>query len=462
MIINNNRGRLLLAASALSVFPSFAFAAGYALNEQSASAMGAANAGAAADPENASTVFFNPAGMTQLKGTQISFGAAVLNVRPDFQGSATNTVGQAVSGGDGGKYVPLTVIPNFYVTHRVNDYLSAGFGVHAPFGLKGNYDDDFVGRYFGDKTEIEVIDFQPSIAIDTGQHVSLGFGLDIMRAKGTLTKFQDYTGLEAQYGVTPGTYAPGYFKASGDDWGLGWNAGILFQPFERTSVGITYRSRVEFTLRGNASLSNVPNPLTGTTSNLTENAKVPLTTPDSMTFSLKQGLSDSWDLLAGATWTDWSRFPSLPIYSAQSNAGQYGTISFLGSQTYGGSSDLIGYEAEHWHNTWAFSIGTAWQATQSWKFKAGYAYDESPIPDEYRNVRVPSTDRNWLTLGAQWKDVPTGWTVDGAFGYLIMRDSNINEVQYQVSGKPVSGAARVQGTYKPKAWGLAVQVSKAF
>lgn len=454
MIINNNRGRVLLAASVFSVFPSFAFAAGYALNEQSASAMGAANAGAAADPENASTVFFNPAGMTQLKGTQISFGATLLDVTSDFKGSATNTVGKTVTGGDGGRYVPLTFVPNFYVTHQVNDYLAAGFGVHVPFGLKGNYDNDFVGRYFGDKTEIEVVDFQPSIAIDTQQGLSLGFGLDIMRAKGTLTKYQDFS-----YYNQP----EGYFEAKGYDWGLGWNAGILWQPFDRTNIGMTYRSRVEFTLRGQATLTGAPVALTGnTTGDLTENAHVPLTTPDTLTFSLKQGLAQNWDLLAGATWTDWSRFPSLAILSSQANAGQYGTISFLGSQTYKGSADLIGYEAEHWHNTWAFSIGTAWQATPAWKFKAGYAYDESPIPSEYRNVRIPSTDRNWLTLGAQWKDVATGWTVDGALGYLIIRDVNVNEVLHTVSDQPVSGAANVQGTYKPKAWGLAVQVSKAF
>ena len=453
---------LITAASTCMIVPALASAAGYGINEQSASATGAANAGAAANPENATILYFNPAGMTKLDGDQISFGATALDIGADYSARATTAVGTPVQGTDDEDFVPMAYVPNFYYTHKMNDTVSYGVGVFAPFGLKADYQNDFVGRYFADVTDLKMVDLAPSIAFDSGDGFSLGFGIDIMYAKGTLSRYQDYTGLETKFGITPGTFHEGHFEAQGDDVDIGWNIGLMYQPSDRTTVGVTYRSKVEFDLKGDATLTNVPNPVTGNVSKLTEDAHVPLTTPASLTFSLKQGLTDSLDLLAGATWTQWSEFQALDILSDQSNAGSLGTISQLGTGTYGGNGDVIGHVSENWHNTWALSLGLAWQATPSWQFKTGYAFDESPIPKQYRTARIPSTDRNWLTLGAQWKDANSGWSVDGALGYLIIRDVRVNEQEYTVENKPVAGAESFKGTYEPNAIGLGIQVSKAF
>jgi len=69
-----------LATLAVIAAPASVLAGGFSLNEQSASQMGVANAGAAANPENATTVLFNPAGMSQLSGTNISLGAIVFEI----------------------------------------------------------------------------------------------------------------------------------------------------------------------------------------------------------------------------------------------------------------------------------------------------------------------------------------------------------------------------------------------
>ena len=74
-----------IATVSALVAPAAALAGGFSLNEQSASAMGVANAGTAANPENATTVFFNPAGMSQLSGTNMSFGAAVLDIDAELK-----------------------------------------------------------------------------------------------------------------------------------------------------------------------------------------------------------------------------------------------------------------------------------------------------------------------------------------------------------------------------------------
>ena len=430
---------LITAASTCMLVPALASAAGYGINEQSASATGAANAGAAANPENATILYFNPAGMTKLDGDQISFGATALDIGADYNGRATTAVGTPVQGTDNEDFVPMAYVPNFYYTHKMNDTVSYGVGVFAPFGLKADYQNDFVGRYFADVTDLKMVDLAPSIAFDSGDGFSLGFGIDIMYAKGTLSRYQDYSAQAQLIKQATGQSVPqsGHFEAQGDDIDWGWNVGLMYQPSDRTTFGMTYRSKVELELKGDATLTNVPS-LTGV-STLTEDARVPLTTPASLTFSLKQGLTDSLDLLAGATWTQWSDFQALDILSDQSNAGSPGTISQLGTSKYGGNGDVIGHVSENWHNTWALSLGLAWQATPSWQFKTGYAFDESPIPKQYRTARIPSTDRNWLTLGAQWKDANSGWSVDGALGYLIIRDVRVNEQEYTVENTPVVG-----------------------
>ncbi len=136
-----------LAMLAAVAAPASVLAGGFSLNEKSASAMGVANAGSAANPENATTVFFNPAGMSQLKGTNISFGAAVVDINAEAKRgstSATNTLGGPVQGTTGGNIADPAILPNFFMTHEVNESIDVGFGIHAPYGLAADYDDDFV------------------------------------------------------------------------------------------------------------------------------------------------------------------------------------------------------------------------------------------------------------------------------------------------------------------------------
>ena len=148
--MHNNRSILArairLTTLAAIAAPATAFAGGFSLNEQSASAMGTANAGAAANPENATTVLFNPAGMSQLSGTNISFGAAVLDIDAEAREDTISATRQnpavpvqpATTGGD---IADPAVLPNFYLTHEVSDTVDVGFGIHAPYGLAADYDD---------------------------------------------------------------------------------------------------------------------------------------------------------------------------------------------------------------------------------------------------------------------------------------------------------------------------------
>ncbi|GAA3917351.1 OmpP1/FadL family transporter [Litoribacillus peritrichatus] len=447
--MNHREKRITKLASAISLacVPSLSFAAGYALNEQSASAMGTANAGAAANPENATVLFFNPAGISQLDKPQVSFGAAYIEVSTDFEGTAVDTIGRPVDGTNGGEFVDPAIIPNLYATMPINENWSAGIGIFAPFGVAGDYDSEFVGRFMADETELKAIAIQPTVAYKFNDVWSVGLGIDFVHAEGTLTKFQDYSGT----GLPPALLKEGHFDVEGDDEAIGWNFGILYQPTNSTTVGLNYRSKIDIELEGEATLTNVP----GQAATLEEKAKVPLTLPESATISLKHLINDQWTVYAGATWTRWSQFENLDIFSREDG----GLISASASLKYG-KEGMIGHVPEKWTNTWAVSAGVSYAFTQNFMLKAGYAFDESPIQKEYRTARVPATDRNWLTVGAQYK-MEGDWVIDGAFGYLIIDDIDVDEHEYRVDGTQI-GASNLKGTYEVSAYGLAVQLTKSF
>ena len=134
----------LMPLLALGLATGQASAAGFQLLEQNASGIGNAYAGSAAVAENASTIFFNPAGMTQLKDREISVGFSA--VRPTFKfdnrGSSVGALGAAGEGGDAGSWA---FIPNGYMSWALNKDVYAGIGFGAPFGLVTEYDNPWLG-----------------------------------------------------------------------------------------------------------------------------------------------------------------------------------------------------------------------------------------------------------------------------------------------------------------------------
>ena len=445
--------------------PATALAGGFSLNEQSASAMGTANAGAAANPENATTVLFNPAGMSQLSGTNISFGAAVLDIDAEAKESSIRTsrnnpavpVSPASHGGD---IADPAVLPNFYLSHEINESIDVGFGIHAPYGLAADYDNDFAGRFFADKTELTAIAFTPSIALNNGQGLSMGVGLNVLYAEGRLTRYQD---ISAQVGAAALGLEEPYADAEGDDVGMTFRVGFLYELTRTTQIGLTLQTGTELELEGDLQVSGITNPVnpTGPTLSASENIKVPLAIPESATIGVRHQLTDDVTLLAGATYARWSRFEELDIVSTETG----GAIS--GAPQEGA---VISHVTEQWKNSWQVNAGAIWQASPEWALKAGYAWDESPV-DQYVTARIPSSDRHWLTLGAQWADAQSGWTVDLAVGTLLFTDDpQVNDRNYQHEN-PSEIAQLAPGVQDPSlyaaeydlsAWSAAFEVSKSF
>lgn len=478
MHMNSNALVMAIRCATLAAIaaPASLMAGGFALNEQSASAMGTANAGAAANPENASTVVFNPAGMSQLSGTNISVGAAILNIDAKAKTSSITAIGadgQPVDGGNyrnGGDIADAAILPSFYLTHEVNDRIDVGFGIHAPYGLAGDYENDFAGRFFADKTELTAIAFTPSVALNNGKGFSMGVGVNLLYVDGRVSRFMDnsLTNLEAPNGTAPTATAEGYADIEGDDIGVTFRVGFLYELNERTQFGLTAQTGTDIELKGDATFTNVSvlgpegSAVEGVAVplNSTEPALVPLAIPESITVGVRHSLNDEITLLAGTTYTRWSRFDALDIYGRDSSQP-------FTSQSPGGMPDQLTHIPEEWKNTWQVNLGGVWQASPEWAFKAGYAFDQSPV-DEFVTARIPSTDRHWLTLGTQWKHAQSGWTVDAAVGTLLFRDDpDVSDRSYVLTPggtieNPTDPFSSYDAEYELSAWSAAIEFSKAF
>lgn len=400
--------RALVAVSIAALLgvlrPPQARAAGFLLFEQSGRAMGSAFAGEGAVAMDPTTVYYNPAGMVLLPGTQFASSGFAVYTRSNFENRGSHLSeevgGALISGNSGGNGGGIALLPTFFLTHQFHERVSAGIGVSAPFGLETDWPRGWVGRYAARLSRLRTINVNPSLAVRVTDWLSLGAGANAEWATATLTNNLDMGSIcqilgaqqnppispavcTAFLGLQPGK-VDGYVKLKGDDWSAGYNVGVLVMPWSGTRVGLTYRSRISHTLTGDAQFS-IPQKaeILATQSGALRNtsAHAAVTLPDRVSISLFQEVTDNLHFLADVTWTHWSLFNQL-VFNFQ-NPKQPQVV-----------------EPEDWNNSTRYSMGLAYVLNQIWSFRSGFAYDESPVPSPVRlTPRIPDSDRYWLTVG---------------------------------------------------------------
>jgi long-chain fatty acid transport protein len=376
--------------------------AGFALIEQGVSGLGNAFAGGAAAAEDATTIFYNPAGMTRIP-TQ--FTAAANIIKPTFtfrnEGS-THSTGTALIGNYGGDAGVTKLVPNIYYVKKT-DKLALGIGINAPFGLATKYDNKWVGRYHAIESDLTNININPSVAYRFNEKFSVGGGINIGYVQATLTNAVDFGSIIV---VAPQN-ADGFAKLQGDAWGAGWNLGLLYEFTKQTRVGAAYRSRIRYTLEGTAKFSNVPGALLALPNFKNDNISAHLTTPDSLSMSFFHSFNPRWSIMGDVTWTNWRTFDELRI---RFNNGRTDSVV-----------------TTDWKQVFRYSLGATYAPNKAWTFRAGTAYDQAPVPsDRRRTARIPDSDRLWLALGAGY-----GFTdalkLNFAYVHLFIDDTKITK-----------------------------------
>lgn len=396
MSVTNYRKTLLITTLTLGIGVGLALtttptqAAGFYIQESSIAGLGYAFAGASTVLDDASVVYYNPAGMTQIHRPTLTLGASVLIPKSDLSNTGTTFGGAAFNGtGDGGNPYSVTPVPTMaFVYPLVKDFLWTGVSVNAPFGLANEYDEGWFGRYDSTKTELTTINVSPSVAVKIDQHISIGAGIDIQYADATL-----------KADVNAGGAGIGVSTLEGDDLSAGFHAGIQVRPWEGTTLAAHYRSKMNHNLQGRIKVEGL---LAGN-SNTLGNAELNL--PDMATFGIAQQLDPQWTVMGQAMWFGWNEFDEI---RAKSNAGT--TLSNV---------------VQNYQPTWAFALGAEYVMNDTWTFRGGLQYDQTPTTDEFRTSRTPDGDRIWVTVGTTYT-VSEHWDLDFSAGYINIANEDIS------------------------------------
>jgi long-chain fatty acid transport protein len=426
-------GIAAVIAGAAVLTPDPARAAGFALLEQNASGLGNAYAGSAAVAQDASTMFFNPAGLAVLPGMQLVVAGSGIYVQSEFSGTGTDTIpGISVGSGTGGNAGGGAFVPSLYFSMPLGERFAAGIGVGAPFGLRTEYDDGWLGRFQGINSELTTININPSVAFKVNDAISLGAGISWQKAEVELTN-----------AVFLGALGEGRTELSADDDAWGWNLGALFRLGIDTRVGISYRSTLSYTLEGSVSTSTLSGAAPPPGTNFSASADVKF--PDMALLSVVQNYGDQWQLLGDVQWTHWSTIGTVNVMNTSSASGQ--------------PADQLAFNFE---DAWRIAFGVNYFHSQAWTFRGGIAWDQSPVDDDNRTVRLPDNDRYWLSFGAQYKFGKAG-ALDIGYAHLFVSSPDINRTKPLSINPPLSAfSTTVTGDYSSSVDILGVQFTWTF
>ena len=386
-----------------------ATAGGFQLRENDVRALGRAYAGVASAPDNPVVAINNPGALGFLDARIVAIDLHGVDADARFDGGGVDAAGRPVTGGDGGDPAAMAAVPALSYHQPLGERWHLGLSTSAPFGLETHYDDAWVGRYQALQSRLTTVEMGAALAYELNPGLSLGAGLGLRYALGTLSNAVDMGAVLAAQQV-PG-FAPqsadGSAEIEGDDWVPTLTLGLLWRPREDTSLGLAWRSAADLELDSEADFdvpADVAAVLAASGSALFRDtdATASIANPATATASLYHVTASGIGIAADVAWTGWSRFERIDVDF--DNAAQ---------------PDV--HEIADWRDTWYAALGVDVPVGDTWVLRAGVAYDQTPTRDEYRTPRVADGDRNWLALGATW--APGGaWTFDLGYAHLAFQD----------------------------------------
>ncbi len=408
---------LLLAGTALAMVAatSAAHAGGFALREQSAAGQGASFAGVAAGGA-LSSMFWNPATMTQFAGKTIEMNAT--GIIPNASHSFTASTFAAF--GTPGNSGMSALVPAGYASWQLDQNFWVGLSMNAPFGLGVSFPQKSAASSgSGNSAKVETYNFAPSVAYKINDMISVSVGLQAQY-------------LKASYDAFLGA-APLIGNLSGGSWDFGWTAGVTFTPTRTTQIGLGYRSGIDQKINGTW---DVPAALAAATQ--PGSVKLTLPLPATLTVGLRQGLTERFTLLAGLEWTNWSRIGTVPV--TQANGAPV---------TVGGAALAFPFQ---YRDGWFFSLGGEYKINPAWTVRAGLGFEQTPITDNVRTTRIPDNDRIWYSVGASYKPASIrGLTFDLGYSFIDVKNASVCMGPAAAGGcpsNPWSGATAYNGSVK--------------
>jgi len=390
---------------ALLIFctPQNAHGSGFAIYTQGASSLGQA-AATIAHTEDPSAIFFNPALINKLDGTQVELGTTLIFPSREFKSNSGRTFETKTE-----VFYPST----FFITHKFSDKISAGLGVFNPFGLSTKWDNDWEGRYITTDSELQTFNINPVVSYKITPWITFAGGLDFLLLNATLEKKINLS----LFGLPDGGQ-----KFEGDGTGVGYNFGILIEPHKDVAIGASYRSEINVDIDGDATFdlpAGTPPFFPNTT------GETDITLPQQVHVGVYYKGFHPLTFEVGLRWEGWSSYDRLKI-------------NF--DKLIGGSPTLI--ERKDWEDTYSANVGAKYKLNDSVALLAGYLYGGNPIPDETFEPSIPDANTHLFTIGTDVKY--KALRVALSYGYQKLQDRNKNNP----IADPVSGTGTANGEYK--------------
>lgn len=372
------RYSIITAIISTTFFSSNALAAAFELYEMGTPIVGTADVGQAAVAEDASTTYFNPAGMVQLQNSQFLLGTQILLPYMNFKKNSFNTF----SGDNGGNAGTLTPGIGMYYVYSYNNCLKFGVSLTTPYGGSLTYDDGWVGRYNVQNVFFYTFNLNPSVAFRVNNWLDVGVGL-----------VAEYINLQQTVAIPLTDLVDGQINVKVHNLSGGYNFGAMATPTPTTKIGLAYRSQVVHTMHGNLTflrLSDTPAVTTG------------LTTPQNLILSLSQGINQ-FNLLAELGWANWASMQNTILHVSR-----YALTTPL-----------------DWRNTYRVGLGGQYHVTPGLTLQTGVSYDSSPTNASHRLPVLPM-DRQWRFGAGAMYDLMHAVTLGLSYEYINFGKADIN------------------------------------
>lgn len=420
-------------AFGLASVSTFTQAAGFQLAEYSATGLGRAYAGEAAMADNASAQWRNPAMLTYLEGTQVSAGAIYVNPNVDVEGTVIHQqLGKTHASSN--DFAHDAVIPNFYLSHQLNEQMALGFALGTNYGMETDLGTEFAASHFGNQASVISKEANLNIAYQILPQLSIGGGVRYVMGEGHFGATTPAKNL-IRHPVTnnvmtlPKGTTLKYMEGEDNSWG--WQVGSAWQINQDHRVGFAYKSEVVMDFEGHAE---------GVSYGSYKPGMMSVTLPATAELASFHQLNDQWAIHASINWTDWSSFKEL-------------------TAVFPAKSDLI--KSENWEDNYRFALGTTYQYDAKLALRAGVAYDTLAVDDKNRTATIPETDRTWVSVGGSYVATPQ-LTLDAGFTYIFAKDATINEPRDASDQTAAAIGGAFTGNVSGNVWLIGVQANYRF
>jgi long-chain fatty acid transport protein len=420
-----------------TVYGALVQASGFSLyNEINGSAVGNYAAGIAAEYNDASTGWTNPAGLAFIHHEQTQLGVVGVFPSASLSGQTLYTTPTPIGNYDYEQsFKNLTTseqaaIPSFHFARPIGPNSAVAFSLVMPYGLASDWDQNSAVRYAATRSELLTLDFSPEIGGRITDYLTAGVGFDFEEARVTFNQILGAPAILDASGENP-ALLDSYSSNQGYSFGLGFHAGLLLHTQnQRSRLGLNFQSAVNHQFRGTSTLTG---PLAAASFNVfdttTFNSQASYSSgqlysnavdlPSVTTLSFYQSLHPQWALLGSMVYTNWSSIDTIELH----NVAAPNVDETTGDAT---QSYKTGINPSDYRNTWRVALGANYQYNEKLMLRAGTGYEQTPTINAERDVRLPDANRIALAIGGHYQ-YSSRLGFDAGYSHYFMDKLQLNK-----------------------------------